>query len=318
MNTERTRHRFVLPGAVALASLCLAGVPGCAGHLASEPGVFDVRRVEAQLPGGSLHLTCVTPKTPKAPQFLILFATGDAGWRGASKPIFEHLAEQGYYVASYDSRQVIKAIKRSGDLITPAQGFRNMEKLTSQAKRGLGLPEETRTIPTGFSRGASMVVFVAADPILQPALAGGVAMGLTRELDYLKVPKTARTSSIQVDEKGRLQTYPALARAGSLPLAVIQSVGDKYVPAVEARQLFGPDTPTRRLYSVDASNHGFGGGRDELMRDLDDALAWIDAIASQKTSLPARDSLTLQQDHSICPATPGRAEASESQWRLEP
>jgi hypothetical protein len=63
---------------------------------------------------------------------------------------------------------------------------------------------------------------------------------------------------------------------------VIQSTGDKYVPATEARKLFRPDTPTRHLYSVEASNHGFSGGRDEMLKDLDDALAWITSMLSLK------------------------------------
>jgi hypothetical protein len=78
-----------------------------------------------------------------------------------------------------------------------------------------------------------------------------------------------------VDDRGRIQTYPALARLESIKLAVIQSTGDSYVPADEARTLFGPDTATRRLYAVKARNHGFDGGRDELLKDLDAALDWI-------------------------------------------
>jgi dienelactone hydrolase len=282
------RHNVRTACAAALALLCLTSVAGCVGHLASEPGVFDTHRVEVTVPNGSLHLTCVTPKTPKNHQLMILFATGDAGWLGASKVILRHLAEQGYYVAAYNSRKALKVIKRSEAMLTPAEGFRDMEVIMTQAKSSLDLQDETRTIPTGFSRGASMAVFVAAVPTLQPRLAGAVAMSLTRELDHLKVPKAARSPTIQVDEKGRLQTYPALARAGSLPVAVIQSMGDKYVPATEARGLFGPDTPTRRLYIVEATNHGFGGGRDALMRDLDDALAWIDSVASTQLRSSAR------------------------------
>jgi fermentation-respiration switch protein FrsA (DUF1100 family) len=56
---------------------------------------------------------------------------------------------------------------------------------------------------------------------------------------------------------------------------VIQADGDKYVPAAEARTLFGLDGPARRLYTVEDSAHSFGGKQDVLLRDLDDALAWV-------------------------------------------
>ncbi len=48
------------------------------------------------------------------------------------------------------------------------------------------------------------------------------------------------------------------------------------MPAAESRELLGPDTSERRLYAVESRNHSFGGGRDVLMSDLDDALRWIE------------------------------------------
>jgi type IV secretory pathway VirJ component len=219
--------------------------------------------------------------TPNPPPFLILFVTGDAGWQGASKPVFEHMAEQGYTIAAYNSRQALKITKQSGKNMTLVEGTVDLTSIIDQAKQALGLPEKTLTILTGDSRGASMVVFGAANKKMQPILAGAVAVALTREADYLGAPDpSVHMPGIEKDEKGQIQLYPAIDRIGSLPIAVIQSTGDKYVPAAEARRLFGPDTPTRRLYSVKASNHRFSGGRDELMRDLDAALAWI-------TSMPA-------------------------------
>jgi type IV secretory pathway VirJ component len=261
---------------MALALLWAAGLAGCVRHLSSEPGLYDVRREQVRLPDSTLKVTYVTPRVPQRPAFLILFVTGDAGWQGASMPVFKHMAKQGYYVAAYNSRQALKITKQSGESLTLVEGTVDLTSIIDQARRALGLPDTTRTILTGVSRGASMVVFGAANKKMQPVLAGAVAVALTREADYLGAPgKSVHMPGIERDKKGQIQLYAAIDRIGSLPIAVIQSTGDKYVPAEEARQLFGPDTPARRLYSVEASNHGFSGGRDELMRDLDDALAWI-------------------------------------------
>jgi hypothetical protein len=92
-----------------------------------------------------------------------------------------------------------------------------------------------------------------------------------------------RPPSIQLDDKGGILTYPAIDRLGQVPIAVIQSAGDKYVPDEESRRLFGPDTATRRLYEVNAKNHGFSGGQEELLKDLEVSLEWI------RTTLPAGD-----------------------------
>jgi fermentation-respiration switch protein FrsA (DUF1100 family) len=241
-----------------------------------------VHREEVQLPDSTLKITYVKPVAPQTPAILILFVTGDAGWQGASKPVFEHMAKQGHYIAAYNSRQALQITKRSGESLTLVEGTVDLTSIIDQARRALGLPDKTPTILTGVSRGASMVVFGAANKKMQPVLAGAVAVALTREADYLGAPDpSVHLPGIERDDKGQIQLYPAIGRIGSLPIAVIQSTGDKYVPAAEARGLFGPDTSTRRLYTVEASNHGFSGGRDDLMRDLDAALAWI-------TSMPAR------------------------------
>jgi type IV secretory pathway VirJ component len=263
---------------VVLASvLLLSSLPACAGVPSSKPGVFEVRQDKAILNGHVLNLTLVKPATPRQPQLMILLASGDAGWMGAAGDVFEHLAESGHPIAAVDSREVVKYVKRSGGLMAIPDAAAAVDSVLVQARKLLGLPETTPVIVSGYSRGANLVVFTAAVPQLQHHLTGALAVALTRETDYLEAPADAPPGS--VDDKGRIQTYPAIARAGSIPFAVIQSRGDKYVPAEEARRLFGSDTPTRRLYEVDARNHGFSGGRDELMRDLDDALAWIESAA---------------------------------------
>jgi len=64
---------------------------------------------------------------------------------------------------------------------------------------------------------------------------------------------------------------------GGWRIAVIQSTRDKYVAAAESRRMLGPDTESRRLYEIEAKNHGFGGAHDQLLRTLDDALQWLES-----------------------------------------
>ena len=226
--------------------------------------------------GKELEVEFAKPEKPREPALLVVFATGDAGWMGASGDVFDHLVENGYYVAGYDSKSIVHHLKHSGELRTIPNAAAAVDELITRSKEALKLPAATPVIVTGFSRGATFVVFVAASKAIQHDVAGAVAMSLTRETDFLEAPPPAdRPPEIRVDDKGRMQTYPAIALAGPTPFAVIQADGDKYVGAAEARRLFGPDSPTRRLYEVKSTSHGFGGARDELLRDLDDAMAWI-------------------------------------------
>jgi hypothetical protein len=258
--------------------IALTALPACSARLPPQPTVFTQSREQLVDGDRSLHLELVKPVGSKHPGILILFATGDGGWGGVSKDAFRHMAEDGFAVAAFDSREALQSVKRTGGKVSLERAGERMASIIDEARQRLALPASTRVILTGNSRGAGLVAFGAGEPRLQRDVKGAIAIALTREGDYVRAPGIAeRSSSLQVDDEGRLQTYPALGRLGSIKIAVIQSTGDSYVTADEARTLLGPDTTTRRLYVVQARNHGFAGGRDELLADLDHALDWITA-----------------------------------------
>ena len=259
------------------AATCLIVLASCVGaRLSSKPGAYSVTVQPVRTTQREIHATYVRPVQPRHPGYLVVFATGDDGWFGTSAALFEHLAQEGYTIAGFSAPEAIQPIADSGERVSTAQAARGLKDLYAQAKRDLGLPDSTPIVIVGFSRGASVVAFTAVHPELRGGIGGAVAIALTREADYLRAPEGERGAEIQVDDQGRIQLYPALQLLGSTRLAVIQSTNDSYVPAAESRQLLGPDTPTRRLYEVEAKDHGFSNARSKLMQDLDDALRWVE------------------------------------------
>lgn len=271
----RGRRKFAVFGLAAVVALASAWLCGCAGPLQSMPGTFVARTVPIKIAGRDLEVTYVTPDVPRQREALIVFASGDAGYWGVSGEIIEHLAEQRYYLVTYDARQLIAREKASGTPAKIEQVAALYDTMLVDARRSHELPDSIPAIVTGYSRGANFVVLSAGIESLRQRLVGAVAIALTRRADYLERPTPKDPlSSVLVDEKGRLLTYAAIPSAGPLPFALIQASNDSYIGADEARQLFGPDGPSRRFYKVEGS-HTFGGARDVLMRDLDQALAWI-------------------------------------------
>lgn len=259
-----------------IATLILAMLmTACAGRLASNPSLYSVRNQKVTAGSLTTTLVLVTPSAPPKKPVLVMFASGDGGLTGVSKAVLQHLADQGHYVAAFSSREILRPVKRTGGT-TRSAALAAITSLIAQSKRELGLADDTPLIVTGMSRGANFVIASAGAPTLQPHIIGAVAVALTRETDYLDIPDgTSVPAGVHFDDQRRVLTYPAIARLGSIPLAIIQSTNDSYVPSAESRQLLGPDTPTRRLYEVPSRNHGFDGGRETLMRDLDDAMKWI-------------------------------------------
>lgn len=263
--------------AVLLAAGWVAALAACGGRLATRSGEFDVREERVRMAERDFTATYVRPANPLHPDRLLVFCTGDAGWLGVSGIVFERLAAMGYYAAGYNAREMLKPVRESGERVGMGRTAALLDDLFLRARRSLGLADATPIIVVGMSRGASGAILATLLPRLRPQLAGAIAIALTRESDYLKAPDPAdRPPEIRLDEHERILLYPAIALAGDTPVAVIQSTGDRYVPAGEARRLLGPDTAARRLYEVEATNHGFSGGRDMLLRDLEDALHWID------------------------------------------
>jgi pimeloyl-ACP methyl ester carboxylesterase len=261
---------------LAIALLSCATGPIEARQLAAKPSVYTARKETFVAGSLKVDLVLVSPVSPKPQPVLIVFASGDGGLSGISKATLQHLADRGYYVAGLSSRDALKSIRDANGRIAHHVALASLTSLFEQARAALKLPAATPLIVTGMSRGANLAVVAAGAPDLQPAIAGGVAMALTREADYLDMPAGAeKTPGIQLDAKGRVQMYPAIQRIGTIPFAVIQSTKDSYVPSAESRQLLGPNTATRRLYEVTSSGHNFGGGEDVLFRDLDEALQWI-------------------------------------------
>ena len=84
-----------------------------------------------------------------------------------------------------------------------------------------------------------------------------------------------------------------LPRLADTPVAVIQSTLDEYLPAVEARRLFGPDTSYRWLQPIQARNHSFGGARDEMYYAIQRSLAWIESL------IPSREYAVVESAEAI-------------------
>ena len=268
-----------------MAALALAlALTGCStAAITSKPGAFDAQRVRVAFRNREIPVTYVKPKEVRHPGYFVVFATGDGGWHGPSAALFSHLADQGYMLAGLSSPEVLnRSAKRR---FSPTQATANFANLFARVRRDLGVDSTASMIVVGFSRGASIVAYTAMNPRLRVGMAGAIAIALTREEEYVRPTTGRRRSELTVDEQG-LQIYPSLAAVKGTRLAVIQSTNDHYVRAAEARELLGPDTPERRLYAVESRNHIFGGGRDVLMSDLEDALRWIETKAQPDPAAP--------------------------------
>jgi len=213
---------------------------------------------------------------------LVVYASGDGGWFGAAVGMFRTIAAGGYPAVGFSARALLKIEQAGHSPLSGAQIADSYRAILETGRRALALPPDAPAVLTGWSRGAALAVLAASEPETDPAITGVVAIGLARD-EQLDVepgddgdpaePEAAAPSRRHGAAHGLLM-YPLLARIIPRRCAVVQASGDRYLPAAQARALFGDDTDHRHFYMVQADNHRFGGGKDALRQALLDAVAW--------------------------------------------
>jgi len=219
------------------------------------------------------------------PKVLVVYATGDGGWVGLDAELFEWMSNWGYTVVGFSSRSYLKNLTRLHDSTTPRRMQEEYQRIIEFSETELNLDPDTRIILVGLSRGASFAVIAAGQPRLQDRLLGVLAIGLTKEEEFVKhqwwrrrVPRSDNTSQ-GLD----VHPYEYLMRIPAVPVAVVQSTRDGYLKANAARELFGPDTDVRKLCPVEAKNHSFRGGCSDLFGRTRECLRWITEQESSET-----------------------------------
>ena len=230
------------------------------------------------LHGKSLELHVTAPRAPAAANVVVLYASGDGGWFGAAVDMFRQIGNAGYVAVGFSSRAFLKIERPRGALVSAAQLAAEYEQILVQARRALGLDATSRAVLTGWSRGGAFSVLVGSEPSAKDHILGVIAIGLAEGEDLEVNSAEDGTDDGQASSGARrwpFDTYARIARVAPLPCAVIQATRDNYLPASRARQLFGPDTPLRRFYAIEARNHRFSGGKAGFDAALLDALRWI-------------------------------------------
>jgi hypothetical protein len=141
---------------------------------------------------------------------------------------------------------------------------------------------------TGWSRGASLSVLVASAREVDPGVIGLVAIGLAAD-EQLDVEGDSDDDAGLPEVPGdplharSIAMYPLLSRILPRRVVVIQSSGDGYLPAARARDLFGSDSPAKRLVAIEARNHRFSGGEASFAAALAEAVDWVSSTPGMKS-----------------------------------
>lgn len=285
--TDRDDNR--LQRASSLFALCwwfaviaaAAVLPGCVAnpHPRARPAALAGELSSSiLLHGKPLELHLSVPQQNAGGGVLVLYASGDGGWFGAAVDMFRVIGGAGYYAVGFSARSFLKLDRPGGTALNPAQLAEEYEEILAHARSAMQLDAKTPAILTGWSRGAAFAILAGSEPVALADLRGIIAIGLSEGEDLQvngPADETDQGSPAREHRPWPFEPYGRIAGLGALPCAVIQASHDNYLPASVARELFGPETPVRRFYTVQARNHRFSGGKTAFANALLDAIQWI-------------------------------------------
>jgi alpha-beta hydrolase superfamily lysophospholipase len=203
-----------------------------------------------------------------------VLASGDGGWTHLAPECAVILAGKGYFVVGLDTKQYLARFTTRDASLQPGDVAGDFKSLVAYAAEGAA----KKPVLAGISEGAGLAVLAGTDPAVKPAVLGVVGLGLP---DQTELGWHFRDSLIYLTHKPpkepTFSSADVVARLAPLPLAQLHSSHDEYVPLEEARRVYERAGAPKRMWVIDASDHGFSNQPTELSARLIEAMDWVAA-----------------------------------------
>ncbi len=198
-----------------------------------------------------------------------------SGGSGVGVAMAEFLSAEGYVVVGVNVRQYLSSFTTSKTHLEPADPPADYLAMSNWLRANKLLVEPV--VVSGISEGAALAILAASAPTNHAWLRGVVTMGVPpiAELAWKWTDFTSWITKTDVREPS-FAAKDYVASISPLPLVMLQSKKDEYVPESDYRELDARARAPKKLVLIDASNHRFTDRRKELRAEYLAALAWID------------------------------------------
>lgn len=201
----------------------------------------------------------------------ILFAPGDGGWHGFAITMAKQLAAQGNDVYAFDTKRYLSSFTHGKEHLTPAEVMGDFQQLAEL----LATPPLDKLTLVGWSTGAGLVVLAAAGQ--NKSVYDGlitISLGKTNILGWRCWDNLTYLTN-KTPHEPTYQTESYLPQVTPLPIFVIQSSNDQFIPNEEAAALFIQSKHPKHFKLIHAHDHSFNGNRAEFFAALQNGLQWI-------------------------------------------
>lgn len=258
---------------VVLLTVVLAAV------LAARPAFATTGQPWPVVVRGKTLTVTVYPAKPGTPaKGTVFMGSGDVGWVGLAVSLAEYLSDDGYVVAGINARQYLGTFTDGPSHLLVTQVPDDFAVIAAALRGKNMLPRPV--VVSGVSEGAALAVAAAGDARAHEWIDGVLTMGLpgTAELAFRWKDALTWLTKSDADEPS-FSPHEVLPRIAPLPLAMVQSARDEYVPEADYRRFERVAQEPKRFVLIDAANHRFTDKQPELRAQVQSALAWIASLA---------------------------------------
>jgi alpha-beta hydrolase superfamily lysophospholipase len=186
--------------------------------------------------------------------------------------VAEMLAAQGFFVVGFNVKAYLESFTIDNRTLGVADVPGDYRVLVEYASRA----SPARPLLVGVSEGAGLSVLAAADPAVQRQVAGVVGLGLP---DRNELGWRWKDSLIYVTHgvpnEPTFSASDLVGRLTPVPLAMIHSTRDEFVPESDVARLMARANEPKRLWTINASDHRFSGSAAEFDRRLMESIEWV-------------------------------------------
>jgi fermentation-respiration switch protein FrsA (DUF1100 family) len=201
----------------------------------------------------------------------VVVSSGDGGWIHLGPHVAEVLAARGFFVVGFDSRAYLASFTGREGALSEADVAGDYRAVAEFAGRASGM----RPILVGVSEGAGLSVLAAGAANAKESVQGVVAIGLPEknELGWRWLDAAIYLTH-GIPHEPLFEASAVVGRVSPLPLAVIHSTRDEFVPAAVQRSVFERAREPKRVWTITACNHRFSDNLPGFDAALLEAMAW--------------------------------------------
>jgi alpha-beta hydrolase superfamily lysophospholipase len=202
----------------------------------------------------------------------VIVSSGDGGWIHLGPHVAEVLAAHGFFVVGFDVKAYLERFTSGTTTLRPEDEPGDYNVITDFAARGTS----EKPILIGVSEGAGLSVLAATDQRVNTEIAGVLGLGLSdlNELGW-RWKDAVIYLTRGIPKEPTFSVSAIVDRMTPVPLGVIQSTHDEFVPIEQVQQVLKRAKEPKKLWTIEAADHRFSNNLAEFDRCLLEAITWI-------------------------------------------